>query len=134
MALKTTSNKTRAALGTEAEETDAAVDVKLDKKNKLCSSSSLQVIEQTFKPSNLHNRDDLPETQNDPIHLSDEDTCHRDEERGTVHIDVAPNREDESGDSGIDPELLGHQSKSNGECSSPVQSYVRETPAQRSRL
>lgn len=93
-----------------------------------------KLLKKRIQLSNLHNRDDLSETQNDPVHLCDEDTCHRDEERGTVHIDVAPNREDESGDSGIDPELLGHQSKSNGECGSPVQSYVRETPGQRSRL
>lgn len=44
MALNTTSNKTRAALGTEAEETDAAVDVKLEKKNNVRSSNSLEII------------------------------------------------------------------------------------------
>lgn len=72
----------------------------------------------------LHNCDNLSETQKNAIHLGDEYAGHSDEKRGTVHVNIATDWQDESGDSRVDSELLGHQTKSHRKCSSPVQSCV----------
>lgn len=82
-----------------------------------------------MKEEILHDGDDLPESQEDTIHLRDEYASHCDEERGTVHVNVAADRQDESGDSRVDSELLGHQTKSHGERGSPVQSCVSKERA-----
>lgn len=72
----------------------------------------------------LHNGNDLSEAQKDTVHLGDEYAGDGDEERGTIHVDIATDRQDESGDSRVDSELLGHQTKSHRKCGSPVQSCV----------
>lgn len=77
----------------------------------------------------LHNGDDLSETQEDTVHLSDEYAGDGDEERGTIHVDIATDRQDESGDSRVDSELLGHQTKSYRKCGSPVQNCVSKNRA-----
>jgi len=77
----------------------------------------------------LHNGDDLPEAKKDTVHLSNEYAGDSDEERGTIHINIATDRQDESGDSRVDSELLGHQTKSHRKCGSPVQSCVSKNRA-----
>jgi len=71
-----------------------------------------------------HNGDNLAETQQNPIHLGDEYAGHSDEECGTIHVNIATDWQDEPGDSRVDSELLGHQTKSHRKCSSPVQNCV----------
>lgn len=77
----------------------------------------------------LHNGDDLPKAHEDTIHLGNEYAGDGDEERGTIHVDIATDRQDESGDSRVDSELLGHQTKSHRKCGSPVQSCVSKNQA-----
>ncbi|KAK1126281.1 hypothetical protein K0M31_004912 [Melipona bicolor] len=135
MALRTTRRRTRAALGTDAEETDAAVDVKLEEKNHIVGvnwdrfpSESSEKKKKEGERS-LHNRDDFTKAQNDAVHLRDEDTGNGDEQRRSIHVNVAADRQDKSGDSRIDPELVRHQAKGDRECGSPVQNCVRKDRA-----
>lgn len=63
------------------------------------------------------------------MHLRDEDTSYGDEQRCPVHVNVAADRQNESGDSRIDSKLIRHQAKSDRKCSSPVQNCVRKDRA-----
>jgi len=78
---------------------------------------------------NLHNGDDLPKAHEDTIHLRNEYAGDGDEECCTIHVDIATDWQDESGDSRVDFELLGHQTKSHRKCGSPVQSCVSKNRA-----
>lgn len=73
----------------------------------------------------LHHRYNLAEAENDAVHLGDEYAGNGDEQRRAVHVNVAPDRQNESGDSRIDSELVRHQAKCDRKCGGPVQIRVK---------
>ena len=81
------------------------------------------------KKRSLHNRYDFTKAQNDAVHLRDEDAGNGDEQRRPIHVNVAADRQDKSGDSRVDPELVRHQAKGDRKCGSPVQNCVRKDRA-----
>lgn len=100
IAVRTIKISTRAALGTLAEEKDAAVDVKL-RKNK--HKSWLEPI------ICLPNSDEFSHPQRNTVSLGKKYGRHRNEQGSTVHVNIASDRKNESRDSGIDLELIFHE-------------------------
>lgn len=81
-----------------------------------------------------HNRYDFTEAQSDPVHLGDEYACHGHEQRRPVHVNIATDRQNESGHSRIDSKFVRHQAESDGKCGSPVQNCIRENRGKRGRV
>jgi hypothetical protein len=100
IAVRTIKISTRAALGTLAEEKDAAVDVKL-RKNK--HKSWLEPI------ICLPNSDEFSHPQRNTVSLGKKYGRHRNEQGSTVHVNIASDRKNESRDSGVDLELIFHE-------------------------
>lgn len=147
MALNTTRRRTKAALGTDADDTDAAVEVKLERNREEKRDLTIRVfvslrsaLLETYSNKRgkenfySHNRYDFTEAQSDPVHLGDEYACHGHEQRRPVHVNIATDRQNESGHSRIDSKFVRHQAKSDGKCGSPVQNYIRENRGKRGRV
>lgn len=49
-------------------------------------------MEKKKRERSLHNRYDFTKAQNDAVHLRDEDTGNGDEQRRSVHVNVATDR------------------------------------------
>lgn len=132
MALKTTRSRTRAALGTDADDTEAAVDVKLEEEMFQCyahASTEWLLDRKLLEWICSHDSYNLAEAENDTVHLRDEYAGHGDEQSRAIHVNVAADRQNEPGHSGIDSELVRHQAERDRERSSPVQSCVRNDRA-----
>lgn len=135
MALNTTRRRTSAALGTDADDTDAAVEVKLEREKRREETLTLIYTDKWRKFFFYsHNSYDFTESQGDPVHLGDEYARRGHEQRRPVHVNIATDRQNESGHSRIDSKFVRHQAESNGKCGSPVQNYIREDRGKRGRV
>ena len=77
MALNTTRRRTSAALGTDADDTDAAVEVKLEREKRREETLTLIYTDKWRKFFFYsHNSYDFTESQGDPVHLGDEYARH----------------------------------------------------------
>ena len=100
MALRTMIMRTRAALGTEALATLAAVEVRLEER--IIKMLTLHEV----LGENLHDGHVVPGVERQVVELGDEDRGHGDEERRAVHVDCGSNRDHELGDPLVHPGSL----------------------------